>query len=70
MERWKPKVECSARERRLLKLAGKSRKLFVFLREHRHEVLDGAFQRPESPCAHAEALGPRSRGTGRHDGLR
>ena len=44
MERWKPKVECSARERRLLKLAGKSRKLFVFLREHRHELLGDAFQ--------------------------
>ena len=32
MERWKPAVEQSAREQRLLKLAGKSRKLFVFLR--------------------------------------
>jgi len=44
MERWKPTVECSPREERLLKLAGKSRKLFVFLREHRHEVFDDAFQ--------------------------
>jgi hypothetical protein len=25
-------------------LAGKSRKLLVFLREHRHEILDDAFQ--------------------------
>lgn len=32
------------REQRLLKLAGKSRKLFVFLREHRHELFDDAFQ--------------------------
>jgi hypothetical protein len=44
MERWKPAVEQSAREQRLLKLAGKSRKLFVFLREHRHELFDEAFQ--------------------------
>ena len=44
MERWKPTVECSPREARLLKLAGKSRKLFCFLREHRHELFDDAFQ--------------------------
>ncbi|NOJ81180.1 IS1182 family transposase [Myxococcus xanthus] len=44
MERWKPAVEQSAREQRLLRLAGKSRKLFVFLREHRHELFDEAFQ--------------------------
>lgn len=44
MERWKPTVQLSAREQRLLKLAGKSRKLFVFLREHRHELFDDAFQ--------------------------
>ena len=44
MERWNPTVEVSAREQRLLKLAGKSRKLFVFLREHRHELFDDAFQ--------------------------
>ena len=42
--RWNPTVKCSDRERRLLKLAGKSRKLFVFLREHRHELFDDAFQ--------------------------
>ncbi|MBZ4331795.1 hypothetical protein [Corallococcus sp. AS-1-12] len=44
MERWNPAVEQSAREQSLLKLAGKSRKLFVFLREHRHELFDEAFQ--------------------------
>ncbi len=44
MKRWKPAIECSAREQRLLKLAGRSRKLFVFLREHRHEVFDDGFQ--------------------------
>jgi len=44
VERWKPTVECSTREQKLLKLAGKSRKLFVFLREHRHELFDDGFQ--------------------------
>jgi hypothetical protein len=44
MERWNPGVECSEREVRLLKLAGKSRKLLVFLREHRHALFDDAFQ--------------------------
>jgi Transposase domain (DUF772) len=44
MERWKPRVAQSEREQRLLKLAGKSRKLFAFLREYRHELFDDAFQ--------------------------
>ena len=44
MERWSPRVECSEREVRLLKLAGKSRKLLVFLRERRNEIFDDRFQ--------------------------
>jgi hypothetical protein len=44
MERWNPGVKSSERETRLLRLAGKSRKLFVFLREHRHEIFDEKFQ--------------------------
>jgi hypothetical protein len=44
MDRWTPEVRCSEREERLLKLAGKSRKLLVFLRRHRHELFDEAFQ--------------------------
>ena len=44
MKRWKPDVDVSEREQRLLKIAGKSRKLFVFLREYRHELFDDAFQ--------------------------
>ena len=44
MERWKPTVACKPQEQRLLKLAGKSRKLFVFLREHRRELFDDSFQ--------------------------
>jgi hypothetical protein len=44
MERWKPPVRCSRREEQLLKLAGKSRKLLVFLRERRREIFDDGFQ--------------------------
>ena len=44
MKRWNPPVPCSEREMRLLKLAGKSRKLLVFLRERRHEIFNDAFQ--------------------------
>lgn len=44
MERWRPAIARSPREERLLKLAGKCRKLFVFLRERRHELFDAPFQ--------------------------
>ena len=44
MKRWKPEIRCNERETRLLKLAGKSRKLFVFLREQRHRIFTGPFQ--------------------------
>jgi hypothetical protein len=44
MQRWNPTVACSKRELRVLKLAGKSRKLFGFLREQRHKVVDEPFQ--------------------------
>jgi hypothetical protein len=44
MQRWSPSITCSEREENLFKLATKSRKLFGFLREHRHEIFDAAFQ--------------------------
>jgi len=44
MERWWPEVKCSEAEKRLLKLVGRSRKLFVFLREYRHELFNARFQ--------------------------
>ena len=44
MRSWSPPVERSKREERLLKLAGRSRKLLVFLRGHRHELFDDSFQ--------------------------
>ena len=42
--RWNPRREPSKREQLLLKRSGKTRKLFGFLREHRHELFDDAFQ--------------------------
>jgi hypothetical protein len=44
MERWQPVARLTEAEKRLLKVAGRSRKLFVFLREHRHELFDARFQ--------------------------
>ena len=41
---WMPPVETSDEEKRLLSRCKKSR-LFVFLREHRHELFDESFQR-------------------------
>jgi len=44
MERWWPEVRVSEVEKRLLKAVGRSRKLFIFLREYRHELFDARFQ--------------------------
>ena len=40
---WSPPVETSREEQRILSKCKKA-KLFVFLREHRHELFDDAFQ--------------------------
>src|SRR2546425_13052318 len=40
---WKPPVELSQQEEQIVKKIRKA-KLFVFLRKHRHELLDEAFQ--------------------------
>jgi transposase-like protein DUF772 len=42
--RWNPRREPSKLELLLLKRSGKTRKLFAFLREHRHELFNDAFQ--------------------------
>lgn len=42
--RWSPSVTPSRQEKILLKRCSKKRKLFVFLREHRHELFDDATQ--------------------------
>lgn len=44
MQRWNPAVPLSKRETFLVKRLGKVRTLFAFLRLHRHEVFDDAFQ--------------------------
>jgi hypothetical protein len=44
MKIWSPPVPRCEREQWLLTLAGRSRKLFIFLREHRHELFAMAFQ--------------------------
>jgi transposase len=51
---WSPPVEASPAEQRVIKAVRRAR-LFVFLREHRHELLDEGFQAelaeayPDSP---------------------
>src|SRR5512142_2758758 len=42
-ETWKPPVELSKQEEQIVKKIRRA-KLFVFLRQHRHELLDEAFQ--------------------------
>jgi len=44
MMRWDPPVELTAHEERLLKRLQRVRPLFGFLRRHRHELFDDAFQ--------------------------
>ncbi len=40
---WRPPIELSATEQSIIKRIRRA-KLFVFLRQHRHEVFDEAFQ--------------------------
>lgn len=44
MERWNPKRETTRQEDLLLKRLHRTRKLFGFLRRHRHELFDDKFQ--------------------------
>lgn len=44
MERWKPAQAVTRQEQFILKRLEKKRKLFAFLRLHRHEIFDDAFQ--------------------------
>lgn len=45
MKRWNPRQEPSKKEQLLLKRLKRTRKLFSFLRLHRHEIFDDRFQR-------------------------
>ena len=44
MERWNPPRELSRREQFIIKRLKRTRKLFAFLRLHRHELFDSGFQ--------------------------
>src|ERR1700694_1511906 len=44
IERWNPSRVISRQEKFLLGRLKRTRKLFAFLREHRHELFDDAFQ--------------------------
>ena len=44
MQRWTPPVDLSPQEKMLMKRLTRVRALFGFLREHRHELFDDAFQ--------------------------
>jgi len=44
IERWNPRQTVTRQEEYLLKRCRKKRKLFAFLREHRHELFDDALQ--------------------------
>src|SRR6266581_1724547 len=44
MERWRPSATVTRQEQFILKRLEKRRKLFAFLRKHRHELFDDAFQ--------------------------
>jgi len=44
MKRWTPSVELTKKEQLIIKRLKRTRKLFAFLRLHRHEIFDEAFQ--------------------------
>src|SRR5690349_1157314 len=50
---WRPPIELSAIEQSIIKRIRRA-KLFVFLRQHRHEVFDEAFQQ-ELACLYQES---------------
>jgi hypothetical protein len=44
MTRWNPRQTYTKQEEWLMRRLGRTRKLFAFLRAHRHELFDDAFQ--------------------------
>jgi hypothetical protein len=55
MRQWKPSIELTKKEQFIIKRLRRTRKLFAFLRLHRHELFDDRFQ---------EELAGMYRGTG------
>jgi len=41
---WNPPIALTLEEQKIAARTRKARKFFVFLREHRHELLDATFQ--------------------------
>jgi hypothetical protein len=41
---WNPPIALTSKEQKIVARTRKTRKFFVFLREHRHELLDADFQ--------------------------
>jgi hypothetical protein len=64
LDRWKPRFDYTKQEERLLKRLHKTRKLFAFLRDHRYELFDEAFQ------AELESMYRKHRGGQRSDTTR
>src|SRR5258706_5518454 len=44
VKRWDPERACTKQEQFLIRRLTRTRKLFGFVREHRHELFDDAFQ--------------------------
>ena len=44
MKHWEPAVELTKKEQFIIKRLKRTRKLFAFLRLHRHELFDDSFQ--------------------------
>ena len=42
---WKPPIQLNGEERRIAHRTRKARKFFVFLREHRHQIIDQEFEK-------------------------
>jgi hypothetical protein len=59
IKRWNPRTEPTKTEQRILKRLTRVRKLFAFLRLHRHEIVDDTFQ---------DELAQMYRGTGAGEG--
>ncbi len=54
---WNPPIALTLAEQKIAARTRKARKFFVFLREHRHELLDAAFQDTLAATYSAESGG-------------
>ncbi len=55
---WEPPIELEASEQAIIKRIRRA-KLFIFLREHRHELFDAAFQEDWRTCIKTARAGSR-----------